>query len=426
MITGMKDISGRHLRVLIFAPFGKDALLIERVLSQSGMTVSNVTDAGTLESALSEDAGAAIITEEVLENEAIVALAQRLSTQPPWSDFPILVLTGGGLSTASTELAVRTRAPLGNVTLLERPLRPVTLISSVRSALLARQRQYQVRDHLRERKNAEEALQKAHDALETLVEQRTAALRKLSAKLLRVQDEERRRIARELHDSLGQDLTAAKISLDMLAQVGRDDRKAGSPSLREARQLVDRAISDTRTLSHLLHPPLLDEAGFVSAAKWYVEGFGRRSGIASKLYLPEQLNRLPRRTETTLFRIMQEALTNVHRHSGSRAVEVCLAVGETQVVLTVRDFGIGVSKEILDRFWKRGNTGVGLAGIRERLKELGGVLEIESNIDGTLLKATIPLGTPNSFDYEEDGLRLAVDEQTAKPRPAETRCRTAS
>src|SRR5580698_6440705 len=189
MIAGMKDISGRHLRVLIFAPFGKDALLIERVLSQSGMTVSNVTDAGTLESALSEDAGAAIITEEVLENEAIVALAQRLSTQPPWSDFPILVLTGGGLSTASTELAVRTRAPLGNVTLLERPLRPVTLISSVRSALLARQRQYQVRDHLQERKNAEEALQKAHDALETLVEQRTAALRKLSAKLLRVQDE---------------------------------------------------------------------------------------------------------------------------------------------------------------------------------------------------------------------------------------------
>src|SRR5579864_8797460 len=278
----MSEVSIVDLPVLVFAPFGKDGQLIERVLRQSGVTVRSLASLRELEASVREDAGAAIITEEILQNGAIGTLAQRISAQPAWSDFAIIVLTGGGLSTASTESAVRSRAPLGNVTLLERPLRPVTLISAVRSALLARRRQYEVRDHLRERAAAEQALQRAHDALESLVEQRTAALRRLSVKLLRVQDEERRRIARELHDSLGQDLTAAKISLDMLSQECDDD----SAHLKDARNLVDRCIADTRTLSHLLHPPLLDEAGFASAAKWYVEGFGRRSGIDAHLTIP--------------------------------------------------------------------------------------------------------------------------------------------
>ena len=189
--------------VLIFAPFGKDAVLIEKVLLHSSVAILTLGTLPELASSIDEEAGAAVITEEVLQNGAIAALAQRLAQQPRWSDFPIIVLTGSGLSTDSTESAVRSRAPLGNVTLLERPLRPVTLISAVRSALLARRRQYEVRDHLRQREAAEEALRRAHDALETLVEQRTAALRRLSVKLLRVQDEERRRLARELHDSLG-------------------------------------------------------------------------------------------------------------------------------------------------------------------------------------------------------------------------------
>src|SRR5579862_9937534 len=383
----MAEVCISDLPVLVFAPFGKDATLIARVLRQSAMNIRTVESLQELESSISENAGAAIISEEVLQNGTIGVLAERVSAQPPWSDFPLIVLTGSGLSTESTESAVRSRAPLGNVALLERPLRPVTLISAVRSALLARRRQYEVRDHLREREAAEEALQRAHDALESLVEQRTAALRRLSAKLLRVQDEERRRIARELHDSLGQDLTAAKISLDMLAQ----EQYFNAAHLRDAQSLVERCISDTRTLSHLLHPPLLDEAGFLSAAKWYVEGFGRRSGIDARLRLPEHLHRLPRRTEIALFRILQEALTNVHRHSGSLAVEVCVSCDESSVILTVKDFGMGVPREILDRFWRTGNVGVGLAGIRERLQELGGALEIESNLDGTTLRVTIPL-----------------------------------
>ena len=398
----MAEISTGDLPVLVFAPFGKDAILIARVLLKSDITIRTLPTLEELQAAISEEAGAAVITEEVLQNGAISALALRLSQQPRWSDFPIIVLTGNGMSTATSESAVRSRAPLGNVTLLERPLRPVTLISSVRSALLARRRQYEVRDHLRERATAEEALRRAHDILESLVEERTAALRRLSVRLLRVQDEERRRIARELHDSLGQDLTAAKISLDMLAQ----EYNVDSAHLRDARILVDRSISDTRTLSHLLHPPLLDEAGFASAAKWYVEGFGKRSGIATELHLPEHVHRLPRRAETALFRILQEALTNVHRHSGSGAVQVRVTADESTIILTVRDFGMGVAREVLDRLWRTGTAGVGLAGIRERLKGLGGFLEIESDSDGTLLKATIPVLQTDGIDVEDGSVLL--------------------
>ena len=359
------------------------------VLQESKIDSVAVSTVEALTNAIAEGAGAAIVTEEVLQHESISVLAKLLAEQPPWSDFPMIVLTGGGMTTAATEIAVRSRAPLGNVSLLERPLRPATLISSVRTALAARQRQYEIRDHLQQRTQAEEALRRAHDALESLVEQRTAALRRLSARLLRVQDEERRRIARELHDSLGQYLTAAKINLDVLART-----KGDGTYLREAQQLIDRAISDTRTLSHLLHPPLLDEAGFISAARWYVEGFGKRSGIRTALEMPDGFDRLPSEVETALFRNLQEALTNVHRHSGSRSVEVRLTRDSTLVVLAIQDHGKGIPQDTLDRFKKSGtNVGVGLAGMRERIKELGGTFHLESGPKGTLLKAIVPIAS---------------------------------
>jgi signal transduction histidine kinase len=407
----MAEITTTNPPVLVYAPFGKDAALIESLFRNANIAARLLGRFEDLEKSISEDAGAAIMTEEVLQNGVISALAQRLSVQPPWSDFPIIVLTGSGMSTALTESAVRSRAPLGNITLLERPLRPATLISAVRTALTARRRQYELRDHLQERTAAEDALRRAHDALESLVEQRTAALRRLSVKLLRVQDEERRRIARELHDSLGQDLTAAKITLDMLAQ----EYKIDSKHLQDARALVDRCICDTRTLSHLLHPPLLDEAGFLSAAKWYVDGFGQRSGISTKLDLPAHIERLPRRTETALFRILQEALTNVHRHSGSRAVHVWVSVDDVSVMLKVQDFGKGMPRDTIDRLWKSGNVGVGLAGIRERLKELGGYLDIQSTADGTVLKATIPVAGSDAKANDQPPVQASQEYRSAFP-----------
>jgi signal transduction histidine kinase len=383
------DLSTRDLRLLVFAPFGKDSALIESVLRQSGITVEVCSGPDQLVAHVGDSAGAALITEEVLQSSAITALTDKLAAQPRWSDFPIIVLTGGGSSTARTESAVRSRDPLGNVSLLERPLRPATLIAAVRSALTARQRQYEIRNHLREREAAEQALRRAHDYLEVQVEQRTAALRVLSARLLRVQDEERRRIARELHDSLGQYLAAAKINLDVLST---HKLKGAATYLSEAQSLMDRAIADTRTLSHLLHPPLLDEAGFCSAARWFVEGFGKRSKIAATLEMPSDLHRLPSEIEIALFRILQESLTNVHRHSRAKKVDVRLTNEGANVTLTIQDYGKGIPRQVLEKFGKSGtNVGVGLAGMRERVNELGGTFELRSDDSGTMLKAEIPV-----------------------------------
>ena len=404
------DAPTNDLHVLVFAPFGKDAILIEKVLTSCGIAVDVCSSPAALVSAISEDAGAAIITEEVLQSVAIASIAEKLCAQPRWSDFPIIVLTGGGMSTASTESAERSLAPLGNVSLLERPLRPATLVSAVRTAVTARQRQLEIRDHLREREAAEQALRRAHDVLETQVEQRTAALRLLSARLMRVQDEERRRIARELHDSLGQYLAAAKINLDVLDT----EKKNGAVYLRDAKNLIDRAISDTRTLSHLLHPPLLDEAGFGTAARWFVEGFGQRSKITTTLEMPPNLHRLPSEIEIALFRILQESLTNVHRHSGTKQVEIRLVLDQSSVSLIVEDRGKGISRDVLARFAESGtNVGVGLAGMRERAKELGGTLEVHSGKKGTRLHVVIPIPVESTNSTPSDSLAKA-----ASPFPA--------
>jgi signal transduction histidine kinase len=160
---------------------------------------------------------------------------------------------------------------------------------------------------------------------------------------------------------------------------------------------------------------LLDEAGFLSAAKWYVDGFGQRSGISTKLDLPTHIDRLPRRTEIALFRILQEALTNVHRHSGSRAVHVWVTTDDQSVVLKVQDFGKGIPREIVDRFWKTGNVGVGLAGIRERLKELSGRLELDSDVQGTVLQATIPVTGPDLKASEQPAVQTTQPYQSVLP-----------
>jgi PAS domain S-box-containing protein len=239
-----------------------------------------------------------------------------------------------------------------------------------------------------ERKHSEAELRRAHDDLESLVEDRTVMLRRLSSRLLQIQDDERRRIARELHDSLGQLLTAAQINLDMCLS----SETLKTELLTETKSLLERSLSETRTLSHLLHPPLLDEAGLDSAVRWYVDGFGRRSGIRVNLDLPPDLHRLPSTVEIATFRVLQESLTNVHRHSGSQSVDIRLARTETAVTLEVQDHGKGVSQDLLKTFQKKGfNVGVGLAGMRERVKELGGELNIRSDSQGTLIRVQIPV-----------------------------------
>jgi signal transduction histidine kinase len=216
-------------------------------------------------------------------------------------------------------------------------------------------------------------------------------VRQLSGRLLKVQDDERRRIARELHDSLGQLLTSLKMNLDhLLAHPRRAEVQ--EEIMETCVQVAQQAIDETRTLSYLLHPPLLDEFGFASAAKWYIDGFVKRSKIDVKLEIARDFGRMPEEVELALFRVLQESLTNIHRHSGSSTAEIGVDKSAALVTLRVADHGKGMSAELLDKFRRtRGGVGVGLAGMRERVDELGGKLEIRSERQSTVLTAAIPL-----------------------------------
>ncbi|MFZ0686041.1 MAG: CHASE3 domain-containing protein [Terriglobales bacterium] len=227
---------------------------------------------------------------------------------------------------------------------------------------------------------------RAREQAEKMARESEESLRRLTGRLLQLQDAERRKFSRELHDSLGQYLVGVKMNLEMFA-TQRDDRL-----LAEAIQLLGQSIAETRTISHLLHPPLLDEAGFTSAAKWYLEGFAQRSGIEVKLDLPEDAGQLPKPVALGLFRVLQESLTNIHRHSDSAKAEVVLNILANQVLLRIRDYGKGISPELLRNFHVKGtHSGVGWAGMRERMHELGGELSIQPCSPGTLISATIPL-----------------------------------
>lgn len=222
--------------------------------------------------------------------------------------------------------------------------------------------------------------------------QAESIVRNLSGRLLKIQDDERRRIARELHDSLGQMLTSLKMNLDhMVSHPANGDMQ--HELLETCVSLAQQGIDETRTLSYLLHPPLLDEFGFASAAKWYIDGFVKRSKIDVAFDIATNFERMPEEIEIALFRILQESLTNIHRHSGSSTAEIVAERTPSQVVLRIIDHGKGISPELLAKFRRtRGGVGVGLAGMRERVEELGGQLEIRSGEQLTALEVAIPVG----------------------------------
>jgi signal transduction histidine kinase len=165
----------------------------------------------------------------------------------------------------------------------------------------------------------------------------------------------------------------------------------GDAILKDCEKMLDDSIGETRTISHLLHPPLLDEAGLSSASRWFVEGFGKRSGITVNLDIVDGTGRLPEATELVLFRVLQESLTNVHRHSGATQADVSLRTDGQEVILRVRDYGRGMPPAVLESFHENGSGGgVGLAGMTERIRETGGSLEIHSSASGTEIVARLP------------------------------------
>jgi PAS domain S-box-containing protein len=210
-----------------------------------------------------------------------------------------------------------------------------------------------------------------------------------ASRLQNMQDEERRRIARDLHDSVGQLLAAIVMNMEIVrAQSHKLDSEA-QRAFNDNAMMVEQVSSEIRTISHLLHPPLLDIAGLASALRWYVDGFSSRSNIKVDLEIPQTLGRLPAEMEIAIFRIVQECLTNIHRHSGSSTANIRVSQEGDRLTVQVRDKGKGIPLEKQRDVIEAGRGGVGLGGMRERLRQLGGTLEIQSGDRGTIVTATI-------------------------------------
>jgi PAS domain S-box-containing protein len=223
------------------------------------------------------------------------------------------------------------------------------------------------------------------------VVRQTEIVRELSARLLQIQDEERRRIARELHDSVGQMLAAVSMNMANVHREAGALSPEAAKSLEDNAGLLEQLSVEIRTISHLLHPPLLDEVGLESALQWYIDGFSERSKINVDLQLPEDFGRLPRNLEITLFRVVQECLTNIHRHSGSSTASIRVQRLQNEVRLEIRDAGKGIPKETQATLASGKLSGVGLRGMHERLRQMGGQLDVQSNGTGTLILATLPI-----------------------------------
>lgn len=242
----------------------------------------------------------------------------------------------------------------------------------------------------------ERELETLHSALADRVEERTmelnaaiAGLRQLSARLLQAQDDERRRLARALHDSVGQLLAAITMNMETVRSSPLEPSAAAAAA--ENAKLVEQISTEIRTMSHLLHPPLLDEVGLASALRWYIDGFSSRSKIAVNLEIAGDFGRLPTDMEIAIFRMVQECLTNVHRHSNSDTGEVRLVRDAERVWVEIKDRGKGIP---LEKQWVLGSSqqgGVGFRGMRERIQQLGGRLEIHSDEHGTIVRATMPV-----------------------------------
>jgi signal transduction histidine kinase len=262
----------------------------------------------------------------------------------------------------------------------------VILFGDLSRRTIAKQRGVQARLLTIQEELEERILQRT-----VLLEVTNESLRDLSAQLLRVRDEEQRKLARHLHDSTGQTLAALIMNLARLERETLKLSASVAKTAAESAALAREASDSVRTVSYLLHPPLLDEAGLKSALEWYAEGFEQRSGIKVHLEMPSDFERQPSDLETAVFRIVQECLTNIHRHSESSTADIRIYEFADGLTLEVKDSGRGIPSETLDRISSVGLPGVGLRGMRERITALGGAFEILSEGKGTTVKVTIPL-----------------------------------
>jgi signal transduction histidine kinase len=323
-------------------------------------------------------------------------VCRKLKTDIETSHIPIL-----HISSTFVDPESRVRGLAGGAdAYLSEPIDRAELIATIGALLRLKNAEVVARSKAAEAEFTRKALADLNATLESRVAERTAelsmanhSLRELSARLFKMQDDERRRISRELHDSIGQLLAAIIMNQAVVAE----DLDKLSPTAKKAftqnQSMVQEILRGVRTISHLLHPPLLDETGLPPALRWYVEEFGQRSGINVILVCPDHVQRLSSELETAIFRIVQECLGNVHRHSGSSTATVQLDIKDGNVRLEIRDEGKGIPEERQHEM-QTGGGGVGLRGIRERIAQFGGTLEVRSSSMGTSVIAVIPSTSP--------------------------------
>jgi signal transduction histidine kinase len=376
--------------ITILAVDDNDAIRysLSRALQGGGYRVIEARN-GTETLRLADDSPDLITLDVHLPDMDGFEVCRRLKANPRTAHIPVL-----HISATVTDTENRVRGLEAADGYLAEPVSREELLATVGSLLRLKRAEREARLQASEAEKARQELKEAHNELELRVQERTKELserteqvRELSAKLLSLQDEERRRLARELHDSTGQMLAAMKMVLDEMRIEAKEQKFAAL--VNQSIELNDEMSRQLRTMSYLLHPPLLDEVGLPSALRWYTEGFAERSAIKVDLQVSDGFDRLPQEMEIAIFRVVQECLTNIHRHSGSPTASVRLNRTDDAVDVEISDTGQGIASDRV-----RGDrivSGVGLMGIEERMRQFGGSVKVTSSENGTLVNAGIPL-----------------------------------
>ena len=379
--------------ITILAVDDNDAIRysLSRALQGGGYRVIEARN-GTETLRLADDSPDLITLDVHLPDMDGFEVCRRLKANPRTAHIPVL-----HISATVTDTENRVRGLEAADGYLAEPVSREELLATVGSLLRLKRAEREARLQASEAEKARQELKEAHNELELRVQERTKELserteqvRELSAKLLSLQDEERRRLARELHDSTGQMLAAMKMVLDEMRIEAKEQKFAAL--VNQSIELNDEMSRQLRTMSYLLHPPLLDEVGLPSALRWYTEGFAERSAIKVDLQVSDGFDRLPQEMEIAIFRVVQECLTNIHRHSGSPTASVRLNRTNDAVDVEISDTGQGIASDRV-----RGDrivSGVGLMGIEERMRQFGGSVKVTSSENGTLVNAGIPLKNP--------------------------------
>jgi signal transduction histidine kinase len=331
-------------------------------------------------------------------------VCRQLKADPATTHIPILHVSS---TFVGPESRVQGLAGGADAYLAE-PIDRSELVATVAALLRLKQAETRARQEAEAAEAARRELAQLNATLEVRVSERTDelkeandSLRELSARILQMQDEERRRIARELHDSVGQLLAAITMNQAVVErEIGKLSPQA-SKAFFDNRSFTQQILRDIRTISHLLHPPLLDEVGLPSALQWYVEEFSQRSGTKVTLDCSASFGRFSSAVETAIFRIVQECLGNIHRHSHSLTASIRLDVNDDKAKLVIRDQGRGIPPEKQQKLKSGVRTGVGLRGMRERVAQLGGEFQVESDSNGTTVRASLPCTMRDASAGEE-------------------------